>query len=79
MSKISNKQIQRLTGLTLRSSLSHEQRAELIDSLADLPSYKAYEVGGYLSMNQLDLTQLANYNNSDINKRLDYIEANDKM
>lgn len=75
---ISAGQTMRLTGLILRSSLSHEEQAELEDRLVNLRPYEVADLVDFLEMNQLDLTQLSVYNNDDISKRLDYIESQEK-
>ena len=69
----------RLTGLILRSSLSEEERDELLELLFDMRDYEVPDLVVYLEMTQLDLTQLSEYNNVDINKRLDFIEKSEKQ
>ena len=76
---ISSGLVMRLTGLILRSSLSEQGQTTLIDQLGVMTPSEASRLTKYLEMNQLDLTQLSNYTNDDITKRLDYIEANEKM
>ena len=77
-SPISAGQIMRLIGLTLRSSLSEEYQTELIDILDDLRPHELPELIQFLEMQQLDLTQLSVYTKEDINKRLDYIDKQEK-
>ena len=76
---ISGGQIMRLTGLILRSSLEEKQQTELLDNLSDLQRYEVDDLVAFLEMSQLDLTQLNVYTNTDISKRLDYIEKKENM
>jgi hypothetical protein len=78
-STISNGQIAKLTGLILSSSFPKVLQDDMIADLIEMPSYKFDELLLTLEMNQLDVTQLNNYSNSDIHKRLDYIEAREAM
>ena len=68
-----------LTGLILRSSLSFDERDELLASIGQLRPYEVTDLITHLEMAQLDLTQLAVYTKTDINKRLDYIEKKENM
>ena len=76
---ISGGQIMRLTGLILRSSLEEKQQTELLDNLSDLQRHEVDDLVAFLEMSQLDLTQLNVYTNTDISKRLDYIEKKENM
>ena len=76
---ITNSQIAKLTKLILSSSFPQEMQDDMIADLMETRIYEFDELHTLLEMNQLDLTQLYSYKDKDIQKRLDYIEANENM
>ena len=75
---ISSGKIMYLTGLVLRSSLDENEQTELLEQIRDYPPSKVSDLVEFLEMNQLDITQLGNYNNKDIDKRLNWLIENKK-
>ena len=67
-----------LTGLIKRSSLDPFEQEDLLDRIGELRPYELPKIIQYLEVHQLDVTQLVNYTNKDIHKRLDYIDAYEK-
>ena len=78
--KLTNGMFQRLTGLLASSILSENEKEEWLAKLPELYVQESWDLHEYLLNNQTcPITQMAQFSNKAVDKRLDYVMADETL